>query len=190
MDFRDSPEEAAFRERAAAWLDESLADIPSQEGLSQEDRERWSGVWQSRLSDGGWAGLTWPPEVGGGGLEVVYQAVFNEEASRRDAPYALNGVGTMLAGPTILAHGSDEQKARFRPSSRASSTGARASASPGPAPISRAYGRPRARSKGAGGSAARRSGPRTPIMPSAACCSPAPTPRRRSTRGSRTSWRR
>jgi alkylation response protein AidB-like acyl-CoA dehydrogenase len=115
MDFRDSPEEAAFREKAAAWLDEALADVPDQEGLGQDEREHWSRVWQARLSEGGWAGMTWPVEVGGGGYDVVYQAIFNEEAARRNAPYALNGVGTMLAGPTILAHGSDEQKARFLP---------------------------------------------------------------------------
>lgn len=115
MDFNDSPDEAAFRRTAARWLDEHMADIPAQELLSQEDREEWSRVWQMRLSEGGWAGLTWPVAFGGGGRDVVYQAVFNEEAARRNAPYALNGVGTMLAGPTILAHGSEDQKARYLP---------------------------------------------------------------------------
>lgn len=115
MDFHDSPEETSFRLMAATWLDENLVDIPAQEGLSQGDREQWSRVWQARLSEGGWAGLTWPPEVGGRGLDVVYQAIFNEEAARRNAPYALNGVGTMLAGPTILAHGTEAQRARFLP---------------------------------------------------------------------------
>jgi alkylation response protein AidB-like acyl-CoA dehydrogenase len=115
MDFRDSPEEAGFRTRASGWLDEALADVPEQEGLAEKEREHWSRIWQARLSEGGWAGMTWPAEVGGGGLDVVYQAIFNEEAARRNAPYALNGVGTMLAGPTILAHGNDEQKARFLP---------------------------------------------------------------------------
>jgi alkylation response protein AidB-like acyl-CoA dehydrogenase len=115
VDFRDSPEEAAFREQAAAWLDEALADVPDQVGLDEQEREHWSRIWQTRLSEGGWAGMTWPLEVGGQGLDVVHQAIFNEEAARRNAPYALNGVGTMLAGPTILAHGSDEQKARFLP---------------------------------------------------------------------------
>lgn len=115
MDFRDSPEEARFRERAATWLDTALADVPEQEGLSQDEREHWSRIWQARLSEGGWAGLTWPENVGGLGLDVVYQAIFNEEAARRNAPYALNGVGMLLAGPTILAHGSEEQRARYLP---------------------------------------------------------------------------
>lgn len=115
MDFRDSAEEAAFRVEAGAWLDQALADIPDQEGLSQEDREQWSRIWQQRLSDGGWAGLTWPVDVGGRGQEVVYQAIFNEEGARRNAPYALNGVGLMLAGPTILVHGTDEQRSRYLP---------------------------------------------------------------------------
>lgn len=115
MDFRDSPDEAAFRTKAGAWLDGALADIPPQEGLHQDEREHWSRVWQTRLSEGGWAALTWPADVGGQGAEVVYQAIFNEEAARRSAPYALNGVGLMLAGPTILTHGTDEQKARYLP---------------------------------------------------------------------------
>ena len=115
MDFRDSPEEAAFRVEAGAWLDDALADVPDQAGLDEREREHWSRLWQARLSQDGWACLTWPVSVGGRGLEVVYQAIFNEEAARRGAPYALNGVGTMLAGPTILAHGTDEQRDRFLP---------------------------------------------------------------------------
>lgn len=115
MDFHDGPENAEFRGRVGAWLDGALADVPSQDGLPQEEREHWSRLWQQRLSDGGWTGLSWPVEFGGRGLDALSQAIFNEEAECRGAPYALNGVGSMLAGPTILAHGTDEQKARFLP---------------------------------------------------------------------------
>lgn len=113
MDFRDTPEEAAFRARAAAWLDEQLADVPEQEGLAQDERESWSRIWQQRLSDGGWTGLTWPKAFGGQEQDVVLQAIFNEEGARRGAPYALNGVGIMLAGPTIMAHGNEAQQQRY-----------------------------------------------------------------------------
>ncbi|MDX6739441.1 acyl-CoA dehydrogenase family protein [Actinocorallia sp. A-T 12471] len=115
MDFRDSAANAAFRAKAGGWLDEALADVPPQDGLGQEEREHWSRVWQQRLSDGGWTGLSWPREFGGRGLPALSQAIFNEEAERRGAPYALNGVGAMLAGPTILTHGTPEQKAKYLP---------------------------------------------------------------------------
>jgi alkylation response protein AidB-like acyl-CoA dehydrogenase len=115
LDFRDSPDEAAFRAQAATWLADATADVPAQEALSQDEREHWSRTWQSRLSAGGWSGLTWPTEVGGRGLDAVFEAIFNEESARHGAPYALNGVGMMLAGPTILVHGSAEQKERYLP---------------------------------------------------------------------------
>ncbi|WP_232676222.1 acyl-CoA dehydrogenase family protein [Nocardioides sp. R-C-SC26] len=115
MDFDDSAEDLAFREEVGAWLDEALADIPDQEDLPQAEREEWSRVWQDRLSAGGWVGLNWPVEHGGRGLDALAQGIFNEECARRGAPYPLNGVGTMLAGPTILTHGSAEQIARYLP---------------------------------------------------------------------------
>ncbi len=115
MDFDDSADDLAFREQVRSWLDEALADIPEQEELPQAEREEWSRVWQDRLSAGGWVGLSWPTEHGGRGLDSLSQAIFNEECARRGAPYPLNGVAMMLAGPTILAHGTPEQQARYLP---------------------------------------------------------------------------
>ncbi|WP_235735328.1 acyl-CoA dehydrogenase family protein [Nocardioides alcanivorans] len=115
MDFEDTREELAFRQEAAAWIEQALADIPEQESLPQAEREEWSRIWQDRLSAGGWVGLSWPTEHGGRGLDALSQAIFNEECARRGAPYPLNGVGMMLAGPTILAHGDAAQQARYLP---------------------------------------------------------------------------
>lgn len=115
MDFDDSPDERAFRREVGAWLDRALTDIPDQEQLSHAEREHWSRVWQERLCEGRWAGLSWPVENGGRGLDALAQAIFNEEAAVRGAPYPLNGVGMMLAGPTIIAHGTSEQKSRYLP---------------------------------------------------------------------------
>jgi len=115
MDFDDSADDLAFRQEVGAWLDEAMTGIPDQEELPQSEREEWSRVWQDRLSAGGWVGLDWPVEHGGRGLDSLAQAVFNEECARRGAPYALNGVGMMLAGPTIIACGSEAQKARYLP---------------------------------------------------------------------------
>ena len=115
MDFNDSDSDREFRREAGGWLDEALRDVPDQEELSQAEREHWSRVWQERLCAGNWAGLSWPVEHGGRGLDALAQAIFNEEAAVRGAPYPLNGVGMMLAGPTIIAHGTDDQQARHLP---------------------------------------------------------------------------
>ncbi|MFI7026862.1 acyl-CoA dehydrogenase family protein [Micromonospora sp. NPDC049900] len=115
MDFDDSASDLAFRREVGTWLDEALRDVPDQEELSQDEREHWSRVWQDRLCAGNWAGLSWPVAHGGRGLDSLAQAIFNEEAAVRGAPYPLNGVGMMLAGPTVIAHGTDEQQARHLP---------------------------------------------------------------------------
>ncbi|ACY98257.1 MULTISPECIES: acyl-CoA dehydrogenase family protein [Thermomonospora] len=115
MDFDDTPKERAFRQEVGAWLDEALDDIPPQEGLSEAERAHWSRIWQERICAGNWAGLSWPVEYGGRGLDSTAQAIFNEEAELRGAPYPLNGVGMYLAGPTIIVHGTAEQKARHLP---------------------------------------------------------------------------
>ena len=113
MDFRDTPEEAAFRAEACEWLDQALVDRPPGRGPGAKERaSRW---WQERLAEGGWAGITWPAEYGGRGLSIVEEAIFLEEAARREAPEPLNLLGMILAGPTILVHGTEEQKRRYLP---------------------------------------------------------------------------
>ncbi len=115
MDFHDSAQDASFRAEVSQWLDQALADIPAQDDLDQAERERWSRLWQQRLSESGWNGMSWPAEYGGKGLDVVCQAIFNEEGEKRGAPYPLNGVGVSLAGPTIMTHGTAQQKQRYLP---------------------------------------------------------------------------
>ncbi|MFY1638190.1 acyl-CoA dehydrogenase family protein [Solwaraspora sp. WMMB335] len=115
MDFDDSDSDLSLRREVGSWLDAALRDVPDQDELSQAEREHWSRVWQDRLCAGNWAGLSWPAAHGGRGLDAPAQAIFNEEAAVRGAPYPLNGVGMMLAGPTIIAHGTDEQQARHLP---------------------------------------------------------------------------
>ncbi len=115
MDFRDTPEEAEFRTEAADWIERTLPGRPVEEPTDQEGDLRNRRWWQEQLHEGGWAGITWPEEYGGRGLTVVHEAIFNEEASKREAPGPLNFLGMILAGPTILAHGTDEQKERLLP---------------------------------------------------------------------------
>jgi alkylation response protein AidB-like acyl-CoA dehydrogenase len=113
VDFRDTADEAAFRAESAAWLDGALTSRPTARGPgAKEHASRW---WQEQLAQGGWAGITWPADYGGRGLTIVHEAIFLEESARREAPEPLNLLGMILAGPTILVHGTDEQKQRYLP---------------------------------------------------------------------------
>jgi alkylation response protein AidB-like acyl-CoA dehydrogenase len=115
MDFRDTPEEAAFRKEIRDWLDQNL---PTDWDRSQltlippEDRVDLLRDWQRRLHDGGWAGISWPKEYGGRGATLVEQAIFNQEMARAKAPPPINVIGLGMAGPTIIAHGTEEHKQR------------------------------------------------------------------------------
>ena len=114
MDLRDTPEEAAFRAELRAWLDENLP-----EGLQghRGGATRFEGPemreWSRALYQAGYIGLTWPEEYGGGGAPYTHQAIFLEEMARAEAPPHIGVIGIGMAGPTIIAHGTEEQKARY-----------------------------------------------------------------------------
>jgi len=117
MDFTDTPTEAAFRDEVRAWLHDHLPagwdehpDPRPSDRRQAEELRRW---WQRELYDGGWLGLSWPAEYGGGGATLVEQVIFNEEAALVRAPEPLNVIGLYMAGPTIIAWGTPEQKARY-----------------------------------------------------------------------------
>ncbi len=116
MDFRDTPEEAAFRAELREWLAANLpegwAERTPSAGL--EDLDFWRD-WTAKLAAAGYAGITWPKEYGGLGLPPTYQGIYLEESARTNAPSHLGVIGLGMAGPTILAWGSEEQKARFLP---------------------------------------------------------------------------
>ena len=116
MDLRDTPAEAAFRADLRAWLDANLTDelrgLRGGEARFEEDLGR---EWSGRLSAAGYAGLTWPREYGGAGAPYSHQAIFFEESARAGAPPHIGVIGLGMAGPTIMAHGSEEQKARHLP---------------------------------------------------------------------------
>ncbi|MDP1805204.1 MAG: acyl-CoA dehydrogenase family protein, partial [Acidimicrobiales bacterium] len=72
-------------------------------------------AWQRELHDGGWAGLGWPAEHGGRDLSVPLQAVWAEELAIAGAPPPVNLIGEAVAGPAILAHGTDDHRRRYLP---------------------------------------------------------------------------
>jgi alkylation response protein AidB-like acyl-CoA dehydrogenase len=107
MDLRDTPEEAAFRAELRAWIQENLTDETRSGRFEEAGRE-----WSRKLFDAGYAGLTWPKEYGGAGAPYSHQAIFLEEMARAEAPSHLGVIGLGMAGPTIIAHGTEAQKAR------------------------------------------------------------------------------
>ena len=110
MDFRDTPEEAAFRTALRSWLEEHWDGRGAGRGRGDFETLR---AWGGRLYEAGYVGLTWPEQYGGRGLSPTYQAIYLDEMSRADAPGHPGVIGLNMAGPTIIAWGTDEQKQRY-----------------------------------------------------------------------------
>ncbi|MCW2966682.1 MAG: acyl-CoA dehydrogenase [Solirubrobacteraceae bacterium] len=117
MDLNDTPEQAQYREQVRAWLEEHKSEAPVLRGegaLKDEDeiiaarRE-----WQRKLAEAGLAGITWPKEFGGQGMGPIEQVIANQEIARAGVPGILDVIGVGMLGPTIIAHGTDEQKTRY-----------------------------------------------------------------------------
>ncbi|OBA81569.1 acyl-CoA dehydrogenase [Mycobacterium sp. 1164966.3] len=108
MDFRDSADEAAFRERLRSWLA-----LHAKEFSGSGD-EYWLRMadWHRALYDNGFFGLSWPRDYGGQELPPVYDVIVDEELVRAGAP-PRPSVGYLVYG--IGRHGSDELRRRFLP---------------------------------------------------------------------------
>src|SRR5215470_8698768 len=116
MDLRDTPEETAFRADLRAWLEEHLPEnLQGHRGGATRFEGPEMREWSRALYDAGYVGLTWPEEYGGGGAPYTHQAIFLEEMARAEAPPHIGVIGIGMAGPTIIAHGTEEQKARYLP---------------------------------------------------------------------------
>ena len=114
MDLDDTPEQAAFRAQARAWLEANKEQAPARSG-SNDDQDYVDArrVWQRRLAEAGLAGVTWPREVGGRGVGPIEQVTVNQEIARADVPGILDVIGIGMLGPCIIAHGSEEQKSTY-----------------------------------------------------------------------------
>src|ERR1700749_4990585 len=113
MDLSDAPDEARFRQDLRAWLEKNLPELPWPEPADLAERVPFWRRWQAMLFEAGYAGLTWPREYGGPGLDERMRAIFGEECDLAGAPELLNPVGDDFAGPTIVHFGSQAQKERF-----------------------------------------------------------------------------
>ena len=116
MDFRDTREEAEFRQRVRTWFAENIPEGWGQPGSKEpegEERHAFYKDWSKKLYEAGLVGVTWPKAYGGHEQPVTHQVIAMEESARGGAPDHMNVIGLGMAGPTIIAHGTEEQKERF-----------------------------------------------------------------------------
>jgi alkylation response protein AidB-like acyl-CoA dehydrogenase len=117
MNFDDTPEQASLRAEVRGFLAENDSRLAHGDGAYLEepgtDRVAALRATQAALFDGGLIGITWPREYGGGGGTNAQQAVVNEELHRARIAGLVGHVGLGMCGPTVLRHGSEDQKQRY-----------------------------------------------------------------------------
>jgi alkylation response protein AidB-like acyl-CoA dehydrogenase len=113
MDLSFTADEQAFANEVRTWLAANVEVPPRFETIAEE--VEFGRSWQARLASDRWVGIHWPEPYGGRGASPVQVAIFNMEYARSRALQPINRVGINLAGPTLLAHGSEEQKQRWLP---------------------------------------------------------------------------
>ena len=121
MDFDETPEEAAWRAECRAFLIEHAQ--PKEAGstritmstMADDEAAHVQACrdWQRVKAENGWAGLTWPAEFGGRGLRGLQEGIFLDEESHFDVPTGMFAQAIGMHGPTLIVHGTDEQKERF-----------------------------------------------------------------------------
>jgi alkylation response protein AidB-like acyl-CoA dehydrogenase len=118
MDFTLTPAQEDLRAEVRSWLKDNiptgwLARVMAASDVPRPDAYGVLREWQQKLFAAGFIGLTWPKEYGGGGLTFVEEMILHEEMALAKAPPILNILGVGMAGPTILAYGTEEQKKRY-----------------------------------------------------------------------------
>jgi alkylation response protein AidB-like acyl-CoA dehydrogenase len=111
--YRDEDEE--FRHELRQWLE---ANAPPEQQfreakLSSAHLPDWARAWQRRLFDAGWLVPGWPPELGGRDATAVQQMIYFEEMAAGEIPRSLNPQGLSIVTPSIVDHGTDEQRQRW-----------------------------------------------------------------------------
>ncbi|MHB8669458.1 MAG: acyl-CoA dehydrogenase family protein [Acidimicrobiales bacterium] len=115
MRLRHSDEAEAFRLELNRWLDENLppAERMAEPKQSSAHLPDWARRWQRAMFDAGWLVPGWPPELGGRNATPVQQMAYFEELARRDIPRSLNPQGLSIITPSIVEHGTPEQRERW-----------------------------------------------------------------------------
>lgn len=117
MDLRYSDADESFRAELRRWLEREVPKHgPPPPTHDWAARRAYDTGWQRKLFDAGYAGVNWPKAYGGRDATLTEQLVWYEEIARAQAPYVgVNFVGLLHGGPTLIAEGTAEQKARHIP---------------------------------------------------------------------------
>ena len=117
MDFNDSPEEAAFRDKARGWLNDNAANhkATSANGRRPNSPEHMAAAkeWQTKKAEAGFACITWPKEWGGGGGTPIQSVIFNQEEAKAGVNYGYFTIGLGMCVPTVMAFADEDTKKRF-----------------------------------------------------------------------------
>jgi alkylation response protein AidB-like acyl-CoA dehydrogenase len=116
MDFNDSTEEAAYREKARAWLAQNAAAHRAKWGeLKPNTPEHMAAAkeWQATKASAGYACITWPAAIGGGGGTPIQSVIFGQEETKAGLGYGYFTIGLGMCVPTVMAFSDGETKKRF-----------------------------------------------------------------------------
>ena len=132
MDWSDDPEQANFRQQVRELIDRRLPDHYRERATHdlREDSYPWqidstsddparrdaANAWFAAVAEKRWVAAHWPREYGGGGLSPMEQYVLKAEMAEAGAPPVGSNVGVSMLGPTLIVHGTEEQRRRFLPS--------------------------------------------------------------------------
>jgi len=106
----------SFQAELRAWLAANVTDeFREKRTMTFQEKVAVRRAWQKKLFEAGWIGIGWPGEYGGRGANLVQETIYYEEMARAQAPSTANVIGLNMVGPTILAVGTAEQKARYLP---------------------------------------------------------------------------
>ena len=121
MDLTYGKDDEAFRRELRAWLRKHLprrgGDADGNEDMSYNDPRRIAAAkaWQRTLYKAGYVAIGWPKEFGGQGASIVRQTILNEELILHRAPSLIGMMGVQMVGPTLIRHGTDEQRKAHLP---------------------------------------------------------------------------
>jgi len=124
MDFDDTPEEAAYRQKVRAWIDANAPKALEAElrragfassGVESVDPMAASTAWQKKKAEAGWACLHWPKEYGGAGASPIERVIWSQEEGAYGALSSQFIIGHGMCGPTMMAWASEEDKQKRLP---------------------------------------------------------------------------
>ncbi len=122
MDLNFTPEDEQFRAELRAWLEENTGRLADAAGVMKGggagdimDAIQLARDWQRTLWEAGYVGLAWPEEYGGQDASFTEQVIATEEMARVSTPPLINTIGLTILGPTLIHHGTEDQRHRFLP---------------------------------------------------------------------------